>query len=115
MDEVSPWVFAAASSAVTAGGAWLINFLKVRQQHRIEDRRDALAEWREIANGQQVQLSQLQKQVYELLLSHAQCEKQNAELRGEVQLLQLKVQQLQQLHGPVPAVESVIVVPKSGV
>jgi PAS domain S-box-containing protein len=94
----------AIGTALGAGGAFLLQWLQARHAINKQDRADALLEWREIAHDlgerlerHQQEIEAQKTEVARISQCHVQCQVENAELRGEIRLLQSAVRRLQGL------------------
>src|SRR4051812_6237855 len=97
MESEAGW--AIIGGVITAAGAVVINLLTTRHKLGKQERADALKEWRELTHHLQRRVDELNAGVFRLHESHARCQAENAELRGEIRLLQATVQRLQGLTG----------------
>src|SRR5262245_46110562 len=100
MESEAAWV--ALGGLSTAAGAVLVNVLTARQRAERQSRADALKEWRELTNQLQRRVDDLSAEVFRLHESNTRCQAENAELRGELKLLQATVHRLQGLAGDEP-------------
>lgn len=96
----------AVGAVVTAGLAGLVTWMTARSKVKREERSDAIKEWREITDGLQLRIDKADAKIdaqasemTHLQVEHAECMKENAELRGDIRLLQSSVQRLQGLAG----------------
>jgi PAS domain S-box-containing protein len=92
----------ALGGVITAVGAVVVNLLATRHRLDKEARADTLKEWQELTDRLQRRVDDLNAEVLRLQKSHARCQVENAELRGELKLLQATVQRLQGLAGDEP-------------
>jgi hypothetical protein len=101
----SPWAIVVIGllSALGGGmGGWIVKLLVEASKGKRLARADAINEWKDLVDNLQKQLNEEHKrgneqeaQMYNILNNHAKCERENAELRGEIKLLTSDVRRLQ--------------------
>ncbi len=96
-DYTALWVTLGSMVAAlfTGLGALMGQYFQAQKTKRA----DALAEWKEIVSQQQVDVDELTQEVRLLQEDRAKCRIENAEMKGEMKLLQATVRRLQGLAG----------------
>ncbi len=109
-------VIGALVAAVPVIGAWLLSYLRTRQELGRQTRVDALSEWQQIVDRLQTRADTQEKQLYKMQESNQECEKRftdserrfsgserkMAEMEGEVKYLQSQLRRLQVITDDTP-------------